>query len=73
MKKYKDGKIVEVSNEEAEKAKKRFEKFRNKNQLNTARPSLNDHEIRIKALEEAMAKLLAKEDAVEETSAPKEV
>ena len=60
MKKYKDGKIIDVSKNEAEMINKRAEKHRN-----SRKPSANDHEVRIKALEESVAALLAKENKEE--------
>lgn len=63
MKRYKNGKIIDTPKEEVEKIHKRFEKHRG-----TKRPSFTDHEVRIKALEEAMATLLAKQNVEEPTN-----
>lgn len=52
MKKYKNGKIMEVSTEETARIQKHFEKRKTSKQ-----PSLVDYEARIKELEEAIAAL----------------
>ena len=54
MKKYKNGKIMEVSTEEAARIQKHFEKHKSSKQS-----SLIDYETKIKELEEAIAALTA--------------
>ena len=60
MKRYKDGKFTEIPKEEAEKIQKSFENYRNKRRSNS------DIEARVKALEEAVAALQAKQENKEE-------
>lgn len=59
MKKYKDGKIIDIPEEEAEQIRKRFQKRTNSN---TSR----NYEKRIKELEDTVAMLVAKLDKSEQ-------
>lgn len=62
MSKEKEKNMIKISEkEESEKIKKFFKNYRN-----TRRPSTNDLEARVKALEEAVAALIAKQDNKEE-------
>ena len=60
MKKYKDGKLFDISKEEYEKTKNIFGNHRRARMA-----SSNDYELRIKALEESVATILAKLDEKE--------
>ena len=65
MKKYKNGKFIEVSAEEAATIKRRFEKYANRKQS-----SLAEYEAKIKVLEDSLAlvlKQLGKSDIVDES------
>lgn len=54
MKKYKDGKMVEMTNDESERIQKIFKNSR------FMRSYSNNYEVRIKVLEETVAEILAK-------------
>ena len=56
MKRFKDGKMIEVPAEEAEKIKERFSKYRN-NRKSTVSNNI-DLEIRVKELEKIVAMLV---------------
>ena len=60
MQRYKNGQFINTSKEEAEKIQKSFGKYKNK------RRSDNELEARVKALEDAVAALVAKQDHKEE-------
>lgn len=60
MKKYKDGKMVEMTPEEAEKMRNRMNRYRTH-----IRPMTLDYESRIKALEDEIAILKAQKAAEE--------
>ena len=61
MKKYKDGKMVEMTPEEAEKIRNHM----NRRRANM-RPMASDYESRIKTLEDTVAMLVAKLDKSEQ-------
>ena len=64
MKQFKDGKVIEVSNDRTEQVKRHFEKARAAQQAR--KPiSVRELEERIKVLEEAVAALTAKEEIIE--------
>ncbi len=52
MKRFKDGKMIDVPANEAERIKKRFEKYSSKNKF-----SVSSYESRIKILEESVVNL----------------
>lgn len=60
MKKYKDGKMVEMTPEEAKKIRNRMNRYRTH-----MRPMASDYESRIKALEDEIAILKAQKAAEE--------
>ena len=68
MKQFKNGKIIDVPAEQAQKVQRHFDKSRAA-QSSRQPISIRDLEKRIKALEEAMAALTAKEEVVENTEA----
>ena len=61
MKQFKNGKIIDVPAEQAQKVQRHFDKSRAVHQP----VSIRDLEKRIKTLEEAVAALTAKEEVVE--------
>lgn len=64
MKQFKNGKIIDVPAEQAQKVQRHFDKSRAAQQ--SRQPiSIRDLEKRVKALEEAVAALTAKEEVVE--------
>lgn len=66
MKQFKNGKIIDVPAEQAQKVQRHFDKSRAAQQ--SRQPiSIRDLEKRVKALEEAVAALTAKEEVVETT------
>ena len=62
MKKFKDGKVIEASEEEVARVQKRFDKAKAPNQNNTNRASRHSLEARVKALEDAVAAILAEKN-----------
>lgn len=68
MKQFKNGKIIDVPAEQAQKVQRHFDKSRAAQQ-NRQSISIRDLEKRVKALEEAVAALTAKEEVVENTEA----
>ena len=64
MKQFKDGKIIDVPAEQAQRLQRHFDKSRAAQQSRQPFP-IRDLEKRIAALEEAVAALTAKEEAVE--------
>ena len=64
MKQFKNGKIIDVPAEQAQKVQRHFDKSRTAQQSHQP-ISIRDLEKRVKALEEAVAALTAKEEAVE--------
>lgn len=61
MKSYRNGKMIEVSEEKAEKVKRHMSKhMKNLNSSQQDKTSSEDYEARIKALEDSMVAILAK-------------